>query len=941
MLTWSPPVLLCLLLHLRSSISFSLKNCTVHAGGASAEVFVDCASRELLTVPDDVPRDATTVKLSYNLLTRVKRNDVEHLTKVKFLDLQSNEIAHIDDGSFLHMRSLTKLQLSKNKLSELTAQLFQGLSNLTHLHLSSNIITFIHPSTFKDLPSLQTVVLDVNRLKEMADIRTLLILPKLRNLTISSNLFTSFQSKDLLLDQPSSLRVLDVSYSIFEAFSISAATFPHLEMIDLSQSAFTWNITDRTSLQNITRLFFSHTKVSSRQIQEILQNMASLKHLRMNYIDEWIREGLLATVCRIPSLRVLELYLNKVPNLSAQVEFCSELVQLDLSCSDVSEVPPGSFRLMKQLSLLNLEVNLLTKVPEDIRNISSLQVLYLSDNLITEVGCEEFSNTSALVELYLDSNRITSLQRCSFENLLKLRILDLNNNLLWKIEGVFSRGPAKLQLLDLSRNSVSVYDDGYFQSLGWLTHLDVSSDKVGRVTSEAFVGLHRLKSLHVSIPLDYECDFRGLKQLENLTISMTISDTRSPPKYSQALFHLKSLRSFHVSCQGFHYGFPLDVPLSMLSSMTQLEEFTADNIYLSAPDPETFRSNSRLRSLKISQTDLSDLDPEMFRPIPDLQSLDLSGTQISSLEFLLQVDFSSLRDLRLCDNDITSINHTLFQFLPSLTLLDLTNNPLTCDCLNAGFILWVMDNNQTQVINGHQYSCSFPVAKKGTNLLDFEVQFCWIDVDFLCFLSSTCLVVLTLLISFTYHFLRWQLLYAFHLFLAFIYDNRNRKQQNPPPYDAFVSYNVEDELWVYEEMLPALEDQQGWKLCLHHRDFQPGKPIMENITDAIYNSRKTICVISRSYLQSEWCSREIQMASFRLFDEQKDVLILLFLEEIPAHQLSPYHRMRKLLKRQTYLSWTQAGRHQAGVFWQNVQRALESGDAPHDQVDPLTGPAEP
>lgn len=35
---------------------------------------------------------------------------------------------------------------------------------------------------------------------------------------------------------------------------------------------------------------------------------------------------------------------------------------------------------------------------------------------------------------------------------------------------------------------------------------------------------------------------------------------------------------------------------------------------------------------------------------------------------------------------------------------------------------------------------------------------------------------------------------------------------------------------------------------------------MENITDAIYGSRKTICVISRHYLQSEWCSREIQMA---------------------------------------------------------------------------------
>ncbi|KAJ0063841.1 hypothetical protein NL108_012526, partial [Boleophthalmus pectinirostris] len=38
------------------------------------------------------------------------------------------------------------------------------------------------------------------------------------------------------------------------------------------------------------------------------------------------------------------------------------------------------------------------------------------------------------------------------------------------------------------------------------------------------------------------------------------------------------------------------------------------------------------------------------------------------------------------------------------------------------------------------------------------------------------------------------------------------------------------------------------------------KPIVENIADAIYGSRKTICVISRRYLQSEWCSKEMQLA---------------------------------------------------------------------------------
>ncbi|GAA6236357.1 toll-like receptor 13, partial [Lates japonicus] len=129
--------------------------------------------------------------------------------------------------------------------------------------------------------------------------------------------------------------------------------------------------------------------------------------------------------------------------------------------------------------------------------------------------------------------------------------------------------------------------------------------------------------------------------------------------------------------------------------------------------------------------------------------------------------------------------------------------------------------------------------------------------------------------------------------------------------------------WVIRELLPKLEGEQGWRLCLHHRDFEPGKPIVDNITDAIYGSRKTICVISRRYLESEWCSKEIQVASFRLFDEQKDVLILIFLEEIPNSHLSPYYRMRKLLKKRTYLSWPRAGEH-TELFWEKLRQALKT-----------------
>ncbi|XP_043959963.1 toll-like receptor 13 isoform X3 [Gambusia affinis] len=184
--------------------------------------------------------------------------------------------------------------------------------------------------------------------------------------------------------------------------------------------------------------------------------------------------------------------------------------------------------------------------------------------------------------------------------------------------------------------------------------------------------------------------------------------------------------------------------------------------------------------------------------------------------------------------------------------------------------------------------------------------------------------------SFIYHFMRWQLYYAYYLFLGWLFDSKYKNKQVPHQYDAFISYNHHDEPWVIGELLPKLEGEQGWKLCLHHRDFEPGKPITQNITDAIYGSRKTICVISRRYLESEWCSREVQTASFRLFDEQKDVLILVFLEDIPTYLLSPFHRMRKLLKKQTYLSWPRAADHPE-VFWENLRKALQTGNDPNEE----------
>ncbi|XP_037549209.1 toll-like receptor 22 [Nematolebias whitei] len=935
--------LLFLLLFINPSLAYSLKNCTLdYQESPDVDVSLDCASRNLITIPDDIPRDAVSIQLYRNQIQKVNMDHFRGMSKLRHLDLGYNQIAFENNAPFTDLILLETLIMGNNNLTSVTGNMFQGLSNLIMLDLSDNKIQSIDASAVQFLISLQSLDLGNNMLQKVSDIQPILQLPKIQRLCLRFNLFSSFETKDML-GSISSLKVLNVSGHNLERFSITTPVFPYLQILDFSKikdrNTLKWDIPDKTLLRNITQLNVNQLVFSFEEIQKVLQSLSSLKHLRLNYVDVWIKGGLLSTVCKIPTLRKLDLFYNHLSNLTWNLMPCSQLTELNLKKTHINELPQGSLQRMKKLNALHVNMNLLTKVPPDIRSLTFLQILNMDNNLITELNCEDFVNTTHLAELYLNTNHITRLDKCVVEHLTDLKLLGLSNNLLLTFGDTFKVSLQKLEILDLSQNVITILENGNFQSLQSLKQLNVASKSIQRVKRATFQGLINLEDLTLSFPLDYEPTYRGLQNLENLTILLSFVDTFKVPRSNsyEAYVHLKSLKSLAVICTGYHYGLPLDVPMQMFYAMKHLENFKAVNIYINAPKVDTFQFNPQLKNLTITSSDLSDLDPELFLPIPNLEILDFSESELTSLDFLEQADLPALRYLKVTDNNIVEINETIFNSLPSLTYLDLDNNPFTCECANVGFIQWIKENKQIQVVNAHQYKCSFPVDKQGTLLLDFDVQSCWNDGSFSYFISSTCLVVLTLLTSFIYHFLRWYLAYTFHLFLAFIYDNKMRKKVDPHQFDAFVSYNVHDEDWVYREMLPVLEGEQGWRLCLHHRDFQPGKPIMENITDAIYGSRKTICVISRHYLQSEWCSREIQMASFRLFDEQKDVLILLFLEEIPPHHLSPYYRLRKLVKKRTYLSWPQAAQH-PGVFWQNVQRALQTGDVLTEDTDLLTGP---
>lgn len=160
------------------------------------------------------------------------------------------------------------------------------------------------------------------------------------------------------------------------------------------------------------------------------------------------------------------------------------------------------------------------------------------------------------------------------------------------------------------------------------------------------------------------------------------------------------------------------------------------------------------------------------------------------------------------------------------------------------------------------------------------------------------------------------------LFLTFLPFILNWISRDCEIFDEVIA-RTKDEFWVVSELLPNLE-QKGppfLKLCLHNRDFEVGKDIVDNIVDSIYSSRKTICVITHHYLRSEWCSLEMRMVTYRLLAESQDRLILVFLERICTHEISVYHRLAKVIKKKTYIEWPERENEQV-LFWERLKLAV-------------------
>ncbi|XP_030050592.1 toll-like receptor 13 [Microcaecilia unicolor] len=796
---------------------------------------------------------------------------------------------------------------------------FQGLEALTHLKLDKVFIDVtIQPNVFKPLKALQAAFFFQNEIHRLYFLtRTLASLTALEILVVNRNGILATREGDCIESQTPSQPM---------GFS------PVISTLDLTSNGL--HKVEYGSLCNFKHLKVFKVDATFLKVEELLQSgIEEVEALSLNAMKNIDYISML-NVCKVVEhLKVRNL--TAAQNFIGQIdpkslEGCSGLLSLNLSDNIlrsfsghlVQKLPSIMFLLLSHNKIKTLDLCQSGSGSVLLRNLIHLD---LSLNRITDLGTQQLSCVPALLSLDLSSNHIVDLKNSAFLGLDRLEVLNLESNGLFILENFYFEHLPTLKVLGLKGNQLKNHNQS-FNVLTQLEELSLSFEDMG-----TFYAPHphltklQLEGYNIETGCLQNCS--TMKKVEIKAPLVHISTCKSSPFVSVMELHLednheviclplgttdcytKGLRSF-PNVQRVLYSSSAELPLTKVSSPLK--------------DTLSYLPNLRHLHLINLRKDFENgfLIPDLlFHNLTSLSSLILEDSGIEHFSSSIFSDLSSLELLIIKSQEMKTLQEGLFDGMDRLKYLYLTDVHLDCSCDQAWISGWLATHTKVRSPKTNAINCSLGSLKM--NWLNFLEKHCSPQYQYYLFIGTFSFHAIFILAALLYHKVRLYLRYLLHMLRTWWNYRGRRDGRQCYDFDAFVSYSSHDECWVVNEFLPNLEEQGPpfFKVCLHGRDFELGKDILDNIVDSIYRSRRTICLVSHHFLRSHWCSMEMRMATYRLIAERENTLIIVFLEKISTRRLSRYHQMARLVKKKTYLEWTEDVQEQP-LFWARLRKAI-------------------
>ncbi|XP_069828542.1 toll-like receptor 8 [Dendropsophus ebraccatus] len=890
----------------------------------------------LCELPPGLPDTITMLSFQHNNIFSINRTTFSRFKNLRHLLLGHNcyygnkctTLLDIKNGTFTDLEQLHELNLSFNNLTSVPQYL---PSSLKELFLSNNRIKVIHRDDFKNLVNLEVLFLSGNCPRCYNAAYPCEPCPGKASIKIDKFAFENLVNLSVLHLGSTSLTYIPKSWFLnttrlralnlalnYLVTEISTGDFfqylPSLEILDMS---FNYNFRSYPKNINISENFSKLTSLRELHMRGYVfkditaQNLAPLTKLkRLMIIDlgvNFIRNVDFKVFRDFPSLAIIYLAENRISPFSESNNKSNTLVEYSNGQPKPSQSQSPLFLWYdtKVTPAIITPFNTLVK-PECSKYGKTLD---LSSNSIFFIDPEEFSSFSHIACLNLSSNGIgQDLNGSEFTYFSNLAYLDLSYNKLDFAYVNAFKELKELQVLDVS------YNKHYFIVEGVTHHLDFIEN------------LHKLTILNLSwneISTLTESDIKSnsLKELRFAGNRLDILWTKGDGRYINLFKHFTNLSLLDISYNKIRI-MSEEALLNLPESLSELYLLNNDLVYFPWRNLSYFKN---LKVLDLSYNRLPMIMGNVSSYTQSLQTLIISHNLIQTLAESFLFKATSLIHLDLSSNLIQSINKSIFLSGSDnyLEVLKLKGNPFDCTCEIIDLVQWIMKNNVTIPRLATDVTCATPNNWKKKGIIYFDKSACNEDrVAMLLFLMTSLVIILLITLPIMKHMFYWDVWYIYHWCRARL--KCYRVCSSGSVYDAFITYDETDPAvtdWVYNELCDQIEDKgdKSILLCLEERDWEPGKPVIDNIVQSINQSKKTIFVLTKKYVRSGKFRTAFYLAMQKLMDEDMDVIVLVLLQ--PVLQNSQYLRLRKKICKSSILEWPKNPKAKQ-LFWQNMKYVL-------------------
>eukprot|EP00058_Branchiostoma_floridae_P026447 XP_002611938.1 hypothetical protein BRAFLDRAFT_126412 [Branchiostoma floridae] len=933
----------------------------------TGEGTVEKPTRALLTqVPPDIPESVINLDLSLNNITELYNDTFVGLKALRHLNLRGNNITKLHRGSFNGLRHLRNLDLS-GFLKTIEVGAFAGFENLERLHVT--FTDAVGEDVFKGLSKLRYLKLCAN-LTNLPD-HMFDSLKSLENLTIAE-----LDPEAVFLSTPSMESTRDSGDGFLQRGKLWGPLHKLRTLaLSVGRSSDLFFGPEFKNMANLETVHVESYGVVNLNARTFLPLLSTLKHLRSSESTVFIQPDLLKSLTHLQTLDLTRTSYHGILEYVLPELRHTHIQELSFSLYATDTITFHNLVAMKGLNdLKTLLTSALNVDANAFQSFTQLQRLSLANDELQAFPKNTFSGLSSLTHLNLSKNHISTLPQGLFGGLSSLEHIALSDNVLETSEASL---PEDVSYLDLSHNRIK--NDGTRSSALCEAHISFNLEGTKRV-GHLNLSYNNLDYVdggclprEVNV-LDLQHNNIGrlaytVTALENLQyLDLSHNDIQS--EHYGPIYKASTLETLILDNNGF-----VGIDVVHEKGLVNLKTLTLSQNHIHVINSGNFRWLVKLTYLDLSHNEINTVMPSAFRGLSRLRFLDLSYNQIQNIEEKTFDGLGNLTQLNLAANRITAIGNafrhlyglkelilssnslavlnqtTLGPVFKWLEHLDVADNPFLCDCNLGWFVEWaqhifdlVANFHNPYPLSDRSYTCSLPVELRGRRLIDGLTQKQQSDerkdpserkfFDRVCshgfrpnrllacvLASSGIFVAMMTIFLVNYHIGRVQ------YYLWMLAKWRRPKigeveNQEPPRYthDAFIAYNNQDVMWVVHEAIENLEPD--YSLVIHERDFAVGAPIVENIADAVENSRRTVCLITRNFLKGKWCEYEFQMAQYNMFEEGGGRRhILVFLERIPHRMLKRFRHLNAVMKRDTYLTWPDDLRKRP-LFWRRLRDAL-------------------